>query len=553
MTSESVSNRFRRSLREFRMGEALSEPLLQSLYSDDPIEKILSKKDVTTTTLQNLIRLLLVPTQLLPLEGSHIIPALMDLLRRHCKHNRPYDSEYGFYCVEAILFTLGIGILAESKFLKQYIDQTANLPTPRNTRGDYVTLGDCVAQFLPKDQHTGVARVFHTPTQTLAPSLGGFTTEDLCYLVNVLFQDRKQMFRAHTIAETSPGWWYTVYLMLLFNEYTLRDHGLGDKIYDIALRVELNSTWDKHDLLDKVILMTGTNPQQFECTQASATAMDPEDASLVLGGYYQYITKHDKRNTEVLGLIILWAGDITCGRNDLDMHLEYLISHLDVLWEGVVRGDDTLGRMAEGTTYPASFILLAEHFLKFTRYMIAKQSQDGQYRCVEMLLKEGDLINLTGRIILWFTRFDVSLDEILEIATQQAKLNAALVELASSIKLIHERTHRPVPYTFEAIMDWLKVAYYLEDAVKLCSPNSHARYHYMLTATAAWSDVRSMIPVMLTEWRCRNPVCNQENPQFMCARCRFAPYCSRECQARDWEYRSTRPPHWLQCGTQGEI
>ncbi|KAG8750684.1 hypothetical protein FRC12_012764 [Ceratobasidium sp. 428] len=536
------------------MDEVLSEPLLQSLYSDNPIDKILSKKDVTTTTLQNLIRLLLVPTQLLLLEGTKIIPALMDLLRKHCQRSTPYNSEYGFYCVEAIIFALGIGVLADSKILKQYVDQAGKLPAPRNAHDNYVTLGDCVAQFIPKGPDSATEWVLRMPAQTFAPSLGGFTTDDLRYLVDILFQDRKQMFRAHTIAGTSPGWWYVLFLLWLFNQYTLPDRTLMDRIYAIALRIEVNSSWDKHDLLERLILMIGTNLQQTESTQASVRAVDPEDASIILSGYYQYITTYDKRNAEVLGLVIMWAGDTVCGRNDLDMRLEYLKSYLDVLWEGVVREDDALDRMVDGTTEAteqASLGFLAGHFLKLTKLIIAKESQDGQYRCIRLLLEEGDFINLMGRIILWFTRFDVS-GGVLEVAADQAmEFNVALMELASSVKPTHKKTYRPVPYILEATMDWLKLAYHFEDAVKICSPNNQARYYYMHTAQASWWTVRDMIPVMFAA-RCHNPTCNKENPQFICARCRTAPYCSRECQEHDWDDLSTRRPHWLECGTPRE-
>ncbi|KAG8755251.1 hypothetical protein FRC12_010950 [Ceratobasidium sp. 428] len=513
------------------MGEALSEPLLQSLYSDDPVEKILSKKDVTTITLQNLIRLLLVPTQLLLLEGSHIIPALMDLLRRHCKHNRLYDSEYGFYCVEAILFTLGIGILAESKFLKQYIDQTANLPTPRNTRGDYVTLGDCVAQFLPKDQHTGIARVFHTSTQTLAPSLGGFTTDDLCYLVDVLFQDRKQMFRAHTIADTSPGWWYAVYLMLLFNEYTLRDHGLGDKIYDIALRVELNSTWDKHDLLDKTLLMAGMTVQASGTVRVPAKAVDLQDGRLTLGRYYHYIATYGKKEARVLGLIIMWAGETAHWLNNPDLCLEYLSSHIEVLWEGVVREDSTLDRMAATAEKPASLVFLVEYFLKFAKFVLHKLAQERQRTCASMLLETGDFINLMGCILLRFTRFDLE-DNTLMLATKQiVTFGNELDEFALTVSIVHNATFRRAPFVSTAIMDWTKVALYIEDALNNCTPGRYGLSHHLHAADKAWRNFQKIIPNTPTQ-SCSNPSCDIANPHLACMGCKHMYYCSHECQER---------------------
>ncbi|KAG8725517.1 hypothetical protein FRC09_013756 [Ceratobasidium sp. 395] len=417
MSHKSLDERLRRRLTRNHMDEVLSEPLLQSLYSDDPIDKILTKKDVTATTFQNLIRLLLVPTQLSLLEGTKIIPTLMSLLRKHCQRSTPYDSEYGFYCVEAIIFALGIGVLADSKFLKQYVDQAGKLPAPRNAHDNYVTLGDCVAQFIPKGPDSA--------------------TE----------WDRKQMLWAHTIAGTSPGWWYVLFLLWLFNQYTLPDRTLMDRIYAIALRIEVNSSWDKHDLLERLILMIGTNLQQTESTQASVRAVDPEDASIILSGYYQYITTYDKRNAEVLGLVIMWAGDTVCGRNDLDMRLEYLKSYLDVLWEGVVREDDALDRMVDGTTEAteqASLGFLAGHFLKLTkgctRQVTARFPHQG--------------LNFFG----------------VEVAADQAmEFNVALMELASSVKPTHKKTYRPVPYILEATMDWLKLAYHFEDAVKICS------------------------------------------------------------------------------------
>ncbi|KAG8704877.1 hypothetical protein FRC08_001996 [Ceratobasidium sp. 394] len=368
LPNQSSDEGFRRSLLQYSTVEVPSDSLIQSLYSEDTIGKILAKEGVTATTFHNLIRLLLVPSQLLSLQGTQILATLMSLLRQYCQDHRPYENEYGFYCIGAIMFVLGIAVLAESKFLKQYVDQTTALPGPRHTRSDYTMLGDCVAQFLPTAQRAETAWGLDIATRTLSPSLGGFTTSDLRFVVNLLWQNRKQMLWAHALAGTSPGWWYGIYLLWVFNEHTLRDHTLTNRIYAIALRVEVNSSWDKHDLLDKAIFTIRTTQRLRSDDMRTATRpIDDEDAKLALSKYYQYIMAYNRRDRQTLGLCIMWAGDLIFWLDNLDVYLEYLRSHLEVLWAGVLKEDSTLDRMVEGTVEQASLVFLAELALKFTK------------------------------------------------------------------------------------------------------------------------------------------------------------------------------------------
>ncbi|KAG8680399.1 hypothetical protein FRC09_018275, partial [Ceratobasidium sp. 395] len=231
----------------------------------------------------------------------------MSLLRSHCRRCRPFDDEYGFSCFEAIVFVLGIGVLAESRYLNQYIEEAAKLPGPRSTHSDYITMVDCVEQFLPsEDQQTNTAWGFDATSQMLAPALGGFTMSDLRFVVNTLWENRKPMFSAHTIAGTSPGWWCGLYLLWIFNERTLKDHALTDRIYAVALRLEVNSSGDKPDLLNKAMfaLFQKTTRERLSLMKAALTPVDAEDAEHVLAKYYQYVHDYHRRTQPTLGLAV---------------------------------------------------------------------------------------------------------------------------------------------------------------------------------------------------------------------------------------------------------
>ncbi|KAG8759021.1 hypothetical protein FRC12_009864 [Ceratobasidium sp. 428] len=278
--------------------------LIEDLNSGGALNKI-HNKTATAATFRNLVRLLRIPSRFSLVVGYSVIPELMDSLRRCCQQSRPYDSTYGFYCVEAIVCFLGVGVMAEPIIQKWCIDQLEKLPDLDNIFEDHVRLGDFVAHWLPEDERLS-REVWkaHTSTGVLAPSLGGFTTEDLHYLVDTLFQDRKQMLWMHSIAGTSPVWWYGIYILAMFNEYTLRDRTLAHMIYAIALRIELNSVGDKHDLLDRVITTIGMRRHESRSARVLAKVTDLEDAKLVLSRYYEYIPTCGKRGGPlVIGMI----------------------------------------------------------------------------------------------------------------------------------------------------------------------------------------------------------------------------------------------------------
>ncbi|KAG8750685.1 hypothetical protein FRC12_012765 [Ceratobasidium sp. 428] len=181
--------------------------------------------------------------------------------------------------------------------------------------------------------------------------------------------------------------------------------------------------------------------------------------------------------------------------------------------------------------------------------MIAKASLEEQYIYVKTLIEEGDFLNLMGRILLWFVRFDCP-EMLLEPAAEQTlKFGAVITRFTMSIQSVHKRVDDRIPYIIGSIMDGMKVARFLGEAIITCPPDNRELYNYLATVAVIWDRIRGLIPNM-SSLCCVNPVCGKANAQWICTGCRNAFYCGRRCQKRHWRYRGVGHPHWLECETQ---
>ncbi|KAG8790922.1 hypothetical protein FRC12_010656 [Ceratobasidium sp. 428] len=135
--------------------------------------------------------------------------------------------------------------------------------------------------------------------------------------------------------------------------------------------------------------------------------VDAEDAEHVLAKYYQYVHNYQRCNRQTLGLVLVWACDTVRWLDDLDVYLKYLNAHIETLWAGIVREDDTLDGLIDGTSGRTAIIFLAELFLKHIEYIIDKVELRIKTICIRMIFKNGDFVDLIGRLVIWFSRVDV--------------------------------------------------------------------------------------------------------------------------------------------------
>ncbi|KAG8743158.1 hypothetical protein FRC12_015118 [Ceratobasidium sp. 428] len=542
-------------LHDYNPNELPPDSLLQRLDSGSTIKRILAKDNVTAATLYELTRLVLVPNRLLSFEGTRIMPALMDLLRSYSRHHQPYDYEYGFHCVEAILFTLLIGVLAaKAQVLQVYVDETMTISSQASTFSLHDAIDQCLGPALEMCQEVNELNEtfwgFDSSTHSLVPTLGGFTVDDLHYFVNAIWGSRKQMFWAHTITGASALWRCGIYVLCLFHRRTMRSHELMPKLYNIALRLEFNSPEDNFHLLDFVLKVNSNIPLSLSgkspLDNIMDSVVDEEDARLLLRKYHPWVILLEERHWNTLNLCAFSASNVVLLLNDLELHLEFLKSHLRVIWSGVLRHDERPGEKKKTTP----LILFTITTLKHIEFMVTKNLLENVPPCIDMLFTEGDFVNLMGRSLLWFSRFvDIysSKKDIGGLMSQLDMLQETLIELTRATGPLVSNLLIVTPRPFDIWADWNKTWVFFQYSRQMhLSRNNRTLSTYLDTMTKAWKEFGKMMPNVLDLY-CANPDCGRIDPTVQCAQCHTVRYCNKRCQYHHWYYPAFERSHSLAC------
>ncbi|KAG8680630.1 hypothetical protein FRC08_016134 [Ceratobasidium sp. 394] len=523
-------------LQEYNTNEVLSDSAVEALNSSNTIKKILARDNVTATTLRNLIRLPLVPARLLSLEGTRIIPALMGLYRDYCQDHAPYEYEFGFYCIEAIMFILGIGLLVSADGLRSYVAQAKRIPSPKPTRRLHILLEEHLDPHFRKDE-TSENEVyylwgFNQSTQTLASSLGGFTADDFRYLINTIWKHRKPMFWAYSITSTSPAWCYGIYVLWLVNTHILKDKALFPKIFALGFRLELSSVSHQYNVLSRVIHRAGW------AGSYKHSAVDSEDARLMIKEYYRYLTSRLQRDWRTVPFCMLSIYEIVAELNDFEVFREHLKSHLRILWSHGVLLDDNWTRTSTEECFQnkQSLMHFADATVRLIRTTIHKASPEESTVYISILFTSGDFVNLMARFLLGFvppSNSAVPLEQfIANLANQLKNFNESLVDFAAMLATEVSDSEKAFAYNLGLRADWIKVLNFLRERQQALDVESQpALAGYIATLRGVWTKFGRMVPYV-SSTQCANPDCGQLNPPMKCGRCNQALYCNQECQKR---------------------
>ncbi|KAG8707405.1 hypothetical protein FRC09_001839, partial [Ceratobasidium sp. 395] len=449
-------------------------------------------------------------------------------------HFQLYDYEYGFYCVEAILFTLLIGILAgKAEVIQTYIDEftTALGQVPAFSLHDSIgqSLGPIFEMCGEVDERNESFWGFDASTHTLVPTLGGFTVDDLHCFINTVWGSRKHMFWAHTITGVSALWHCGIFVLSLFHRRTMRNHELVPKLYNLALRLEFNTLEDEFRLLDLVLDINSETPSSPDGSYSADSIVDKEDAQLLLRKYHPWVILLEERHWRTLNLCSLTASKMVLQLNDLDLELEFLKSHLRVIWSGFLRHDEC--RWDINKTGPLMLFTITT--LKHIQYMLTRSHLENIPPCINMLFTECDFVNLMGRLFLWFPRFaDVfsSNEDIDGLVSQFETLHETLIELVRARGSLALTFFLVTPRPFDIWADWNKTWVFLQYSQHINrSENNQALHAYLGTTTKAWEEFGQMMPKVLDLY-CANPDCGRRDPAMQCAECRTTRYCNKRCQ-----------------------
>ncbi|KAG8725515.1 hypothetical protein FRC09_013754 [Ceratobasidium sp. 395] len=527
-------------LNDYHPKQLPPDSLLQRLDSDDTIQKILAKDNVTAATLHDLTRLVLVPNCLLSLRGTQIMPALMELFHSYTRDHQPYEYEYGLHCVEAILFALLIGILAgipagRSTVLEIYVyeNQVLSSRTPSFFHNMLEkSLGVTLELCGEVDERNEIFWGFNASTRTLVPVLGGFTIDDLHYFIGAIWEGRKHMFWAHTIIGVPALWRCGIAVLSLFHRRTQRNHELTPKIYALAMRLELNCREDKYHLLDLALDITSKFPNASAGVHPGDSVVDIEDAKLVLRKYYPWIVVLDRRRWRTLSHCVLTAGSIVIQLYNLELHLEFLKAHLRVIWSEVLRHDINPGDMNEGTP----LLVFTISTLKHIECMITKNKTENMLACIDQLFAEGDFVNLMGRILLsfrHFANFTTSHQETKDLTQQFDILDDIFTTLAQTTGFVVSPLLIKTSHAFNIRADWNKIMAFFKYSPQLphVENDQTPLTYFDKKSKVIWEVFERMIPYVLDLY-CANPDCGRINPSMECARCHTMRYCNTGCQQR---------------------
>ncbi|KAG8725520.1 hypothetical protein FRC09_013759 [Ceratobasidium sp. 395] len=382
-------------LQEYNTNETLSKAAVRHLGLAITTETILINDNVTAAVLHNLIRLPLDPMHLILLRGTRIIPRLMKLFRRYCRAHKPFEYEFGFHCIEAIMFALGIGLLAEADGLSSYVvkAQTMAKSGPKPTRSFHVLLEESLGPIFRTNETPEDEKYFlwglDDPKQRLAPLLGGFTMDDIRYIVETF--NGPPRFTVDRLTE-------------LLNIHS-RDDTLFYKLGVVAFRLELGSLSHKYDVLDRVIRQTDSTIDRPDAEE-TMNVVDQEDAKLVLTEYYRYITFRQQRNWRTVPLCAARTISFVQRLNDFESLKEYITSHIGALWTAELLLAETL----PGTN-PEDYIKNRTDLVTFGHAVVlliggtlVQAQPEHQIPLSSLLFTSGDFANLMGRLFLSFSR-----------------------------------------------------------------------------------------------------------------------------------------------------
>ncbi|KAG8700613.1 hypothetical protein FRC08_004604 [Ceratobasidium sp. 394] len=538
-------------LQEYNVNEVLSESAIRLLDSDDTIDRILAKNNVSATTLHNFTRLVLVPDRLLTLQGTPIMPALMELFAAYTFDHKIYEYEFGFHCTEAILFALGIGALIEANTLHDYVAEIKMLlgpPTrlPHDILWRYFSLAFQKSKGSIEMSYWG----FQSSTMRLVPSLGGFTMADYYYIMNLTWYCRKEMFWSHTITGVSPGWCYGICILWLFNLFISRDDEMTARLYALAIRLELNDPRDEFGLLCEVLWMIRKTPSHPNGGYPSSLPTDKEDAKLILRKYYPYIILPGRRSGHTLPHLMQWAGDVVIWLKELEFYLEFLNTHLRILWSAILETEEPADKRGGDPIHITNLFAFADSTVKIVGPIIKNATPEERTTCFDALFGKGDFVNLMGRATLWCTRanYDIEIEQITGMVTGQlTKLHGSLAELVSISEAFLSDSEQATSYNPSIRADWIKVLDFLE-AFQVYKPASRQTIcTYLDSARTAWKEFGRMVPYVSIP-QCANPKCGKLDPTTACTRCSKALYCNKQCQRHHWNYRAMGLAHSFSCG-----
>ncbi|KAF8698334.1 hypothetical protein RHS03_07689, partial [Rhizoctonia solani] len=514
--------------------------------------RYLQRKEIVIQTSNDLIPLSLLETTLAVGEnmhkvgfqsGSQIFAVLMSTIRGYAKLHKGdmFEYYYGFLCVRHLIRMVCIGIIQRDgswdSFLKTIQpDYPWNRVTRLISEGSHNIMHRTL--MLNSSEATLKLLGFSKTTSSVFADAGGLTTEDIEFLIDLLWGSRKSVLPL-CFKGLLPG--FPVFLFLLYNmtDYTdlLDVVPLWLEVQDLVQRCYLadSSTYERNILRQVSRWIHDKVSGPFRTVALDYVPVDDDDARAVVKAYSDLLSPPIPLSLAPVMLLDVsmtmyrWISYMLTNPQPRRRALDKLApiaakAALERLWLEIDREKD--GPMANnrrGFARTYAFDVLnniSAHYF---------DTPDTQIRedMLRMLLGI-EIYSLLGRVLALVTHESENALDIWDHFVDSLQDFAAVLK-----QLMKVPAARPEPLKSE----WVKVSRLLSLRLDSGIPCPTPKY-ILKEATESWNLLltkqlaKASVTYVCSSPRCADPSFTLSSPEakFACGGCGIAHYCSQRCQ-----------------------
>ncbi|CAE6468213.1 unnamed protein product [Rhizoctonia solani] len=521
------------------------------------LARYFQRKEIIIQTSNDLIPLSLLETTLAVGEnmhkvgfqsGSEIFAVLMSTIRGYAKLHKGdmFEHYYGFLCVRHLIRMVCIGIIQRGGSWEAFL-KTIQPECPWNRVTTLISEAshDIMHRTLMGNKQEATLKLlgFSETTSSVFADAGGLTTEDIEFLIDILWESRKSVLPLR-FKGLLPG--FPVFLFLLYNmtDYTdlLDVAPLWLEVQDLVQRCYLgnSSTYERNILRQVSRWIHDKVSGPFRTVALDYVPVDDDDARAVVKAYSDLLSPPIPLSLAPIMLLDVsmtmyrWISYMLTNPRPRRRALERLApiaakAALERLWLEIDREKDGLmANNRRGFTRTYAFDVLnnvAAHYF---------DTPDRQIRedMLRMLLGI-EIYSLLGRVLVLVTHESGLTEDALDIWDQFIDSLQDFVPVLKPLMKIP--TARPESLRSE----WGKVSRLLALRLNSSIPCPTPKY-ILKEATEVWNIfLTKQLAKDSGSYMCSSPRCADPSvagpsseAKITCGGCGMAYYCSQRCQIK---------------------
>lgn len=549
-----------------------AKPIDQFLL--DPLDR------ASIADFQNLLVAVQLVNHIEVLENETLMPLLVGLLRDTMSSNpdvKLFNSYFGFLSINLILRTIQVGVLSRLYIFGPFLG-LATYDTE-----DTVTqpLAEAVIYELKTSMSLdGSGATSGTPLPlfdngVLLPEIGGLSYEDSLFLLEAIWEDRKQFLMVMSRGSLFSLGWSALFYMIFKQLEAKKSSTTSDQwghLRQLLYRYRLYTTAKDEELAECVCdeIETRSFSNEFaELPLDNNDCVDKEDARLIVHAYIARLASQSKLKGEfpssmslVLASQAPFEAIVKVKSYDLappctNASIEHMWSELKVLEErckldGVETAIDQI------------LIHVCHLSLNYNIILRARPSDMSSEHRVEFLraLARGEFVQIVGRTLLAYA-MDLATGIRLDYGVCRCWRDL-IFQLKRMTTILENRyLDSPAYLMFEDCYSDLQKTCHQNDIILGLFEPSHFLYKFARDSLQVLNGLLNTLsgfnryefdqlvpPINCAYSRCP-AVCRVSasitKRRTACEGCLVTDYCSEECQIRDWEFGCPQP-HRTRCG-----